>query len=172
MHPLIRGLLAGAAGTVALNVTTYGDLLLRARPASQVPVKVADKLAAQAGIELGEQEQVANREQAVGALLGYVTALGVAVVYALVPTASGDCPPGLQAHYWQRQPWREATCPRPPSASPTSAGGAAPRGCPTWCRTWPMEWRQQPPRCAGITETGHGALTFPSRSTVAVPGFG
>jgi hypothetical protein len=37
MNTLARGLLAGAAGTLALNVTTYLDMAVRGRPASQAP---------------------------------------------------------------------------------------------------------------------------------------
>lgn len=85
MHALIRGALAGAAGTVALNAITYADMLVRARPASQVPAQVADMLADRAHLDLGEDEQAANRAQASGALLGYVTGLGVAILYALAP---------------------------------------------------------------------------------------
>jgi hypothetical protein len=34
-----KGLVAGAAGTVALNLTTYGDMLLRDRGPSDVPTQ-------------------------------------------------------------------------------------------------------------------------------------
>ncbi len=46
-----RGLLAGATGTVALNLVTYGDMVLRGRPSSSMPAETADRLAGQAGIE-------------------------------------------------------------------------------------------------------------------------
>src|SRR5438270_564056 len=50
-----RGLLAGAAGTVALNVATYMDMAVRARPSSAVPAKVAASLAEGAGIDLAAE---------------------------------------------------------------------------------------------------------------------
>jgi len=38
---LIAGAAAGAAGKAALDLTSYVDLLVRRRPASNVPAKVA-----------------------------------------------------------------------------------------------------------------------------------
>lgn len=87
MHTLMKGAIAGAAGTVALNVATYIDMLLRARPASSVPAEVADELADRADVNLGEAETRANRTQGAGALLGHVAGLGVAIGYSLAPRA-------------------------------------------------------------------------------------
>ncbi|RKN41747.1 hypothetical protein [Streptomyces hoynatensis] len=83
MHPLAKGLLAGAAGTAALNVTTYGDMLVRGRPSSDLPAQVADKAARAVGVSPGDSAGAAHREQAAGALLGYVTGLGVGALYGL-----------------------------------------------------------------------------------------
>ncbi|MEU3254867.1 hypothetical protein [Streptomyces sp. NPDC006997] len=84
MRTVTKGLLAGAAGTVALNVVTYGDMLLRGRGSSDVPTQVADRLVERTGVELGDEESRSNREQAVGTLLGYVTGLGVGAAYGLL----------------------------------------------------------------------------------------
>ncbi|SFL75718.1 MULTISPECIES: hypothetical protein [Streptomyces] len=84
MRPLTQGLVAGSVGTAALNITTYGDMLLRARPASSVPSDVVDRLAERTGVGLGEDEEASNRKEAAGALLGFVTGLGVTAAYALV----------------------------------------------------------------------------------------
>ncbi|WP_031031555.1 hypothetical protein [Streptomyces sp. NRRL WC-3725] len=84
MRSLTKGLLAGAAGTVALNVVSYGDMLLRGRGSSNMPATVAGKLAGGVGVRLGEGEDEAHREEALGALLGYVTGLGVGAAYGLV----------------------------------------------------------------------------------------
>ncbi|SFD47139.1 hypothetical protein [Streptomyces aidingensis] len=84
MRSLARGLVAGAAGTVALNLSTYGDMLVRGRPASSMPAEVADRLADRAGVELGEEQQKSSREQAAGALLGYLTGLGVGAAYGML----------------------------------------------------------------------------------------
>jgi hypothetical protein len=88
IRTIVAGAIAGAAGEMAIDVFTYGDMLARARPASEVPAKVAGRLAEGAGIELaqpGERpDKAENRKQAGGALLGYVTAIGVATGYAVL----------------------------------------------------------------------------------------
>jgi hypothetical protein len=84
MHSVTKGLLAGAAGTLALDLATYGDMLLRGRGSSGVPAQVAERLADRAGVPLGEDEEKGNRTQAAGALLGYVTGLGAGAAYGLL----------------------------------------------------------------------------------------
>jgi drug/metabolite transporter (DMT)-like permease len=88
IRTIVAGAIAGAAGEMAIDVFTYGDMLARARPASEVPAKVAGRLAEGAGIELaqpGERaDKAENRKQAGGALLGYATAIGVATGYAVL----------------------------------------------------------------------------------------
>lgn len=87
IRTIVNGAIAGAAGEAALNVLTYLDMLVRARPPSAMPGKVADRLADAAGIELaqpGERpDKHVNRREAGGALLGYVMAIGMAVLYAV-----------------------------------------------------------------------------------------
>ncbi len=83
LREIVIGASAGALGTVALNVTSYLDMVLRGRPASTVPARTAERLAERAGIELASEEQdgedkLKNRTQGLGALLGYVVGLGVA----------------------------------------------------------------------------------------------
>jgi xanthosine utilization system XapX-like protein len=82
--PLVRGLLAGAAGTTALNVVTYLDMTLRGRGASSLPAQAARRLADSAHVPLGEGDTVENREEGLGALLGYATGLGVGAAYGLL----------------------------------------------------------------------------------------
>jgi drug/metabolite transporter (DMT)-like permease len=88
---IMTGAIAGAAGELALNVVTYGDMLLRARPSSSMPAKVAGRLTDAAGIELaqpGERPEKAEiRREATGALLGYGMAVGTAVASVLVRRA-------------------------------------------------------------------------------------
>ncbi len=85
---LLWGAASGAVGTAVLNAVTYGDMLLRGRPASTVPAKAAGILADRLGIVVLRTEnddQVAeNRRSATGALLGYATGVGVGVGYAVV----------------------------------------------------------------------------------------
>jgi hypothetical protein len=109
-NKLVRGLVAGAAGTVALNVVGYLDMLARGRPASDLPARVAGRLADEVGIPLDwdddEDEagggegadddgaddragsfgngRLANRQEALGALLGYANGLGLGGAYGIV----------------------------------------------------------------------------------------
>jgi hypothetical protein len=76
---LRRGLVAGAAGTTAIEVATYLDMALRDRPSSTLPKRAAGEIARRAGLELTE-----NRAAASGALLGYADGLFAGVVYGLL----------------------------------------------------------------------------------------
>ena len=85
---LLWGAAAGAVGTAVLNAVTYGDMLIRGRPASTVPAKAARILADHLGIDAlrteNEDQRADNRRSATGALLGYATGVGVGVGYAVV----------------------------------------------------------------------------------------
>lgn len=95
-------MLAGAAGTVALNVTTNLDMAIRGRPSSSVPATVASRMTEMVGINVGEsntdsQDSTAqNRHTGMGALLGYVTGLGIGAAYGLFRTQV-DRPPRVVA---------------------------------------------------------------------------
>jgi hypothetical protein len=93
---LFRGLVAGAAGIAALDIFTYADMLLRARPASSLPSTVTQKLAETAGIGAlanTEGEAPKNRRSGAGALLGYGVGLGAGIGYALLrPAVRGWLP--------------------------------------------------------------------------------
>lgn len=97
---LLVGLAAGAAGTAALNVVTYLDMAMRARPSSNVPAEVAAKLAEGAGVDLAKGvepgDPVDARKEGIGALLGYLTGLGVGGAYGLF-RATGAHPPVVLA---------------------------------------------------------------------------
>ncbi len=79
---IAAGVAAGAVGTVALNTVTYLDMLVRGRPASNVPADAARKLLA--GVYLGDDDTAPNRQEALGSLLGVVTGLGVGAFYGLI----------------------------------------------------------------------------------------
>jgi hypothetical protein len=88
---VLRGLIAGAAGTVALNATTYLDMALRGRPASFVPAQIAERTADSFGLELaraGDHTTHENRAEGVGALMGYASGLGYGVLYGVVTARS------------------------------------------------------------------------------------
>lgn len=80
----LAGLVAGAAGTVALNVVTYADMVVRGRASSSMLAKAAARMAEAAGVPLGDEESANHRQQGLGSRLGYVTGLGVGVGYGLL----------------------------------------------------------------------------------------
>ncbi|GAA2210650.1 hypothetical protein GCM10009850_061090 [Nonomuraea monospora] len=84
MHTLVKSLIAGAAGTSALNIATYLDMAIRARAASSTPSQAVEKLTDLTDISLGDGEQADNRKEALGALLGYATGAGAALCYGLL----------------------------------------------------------------------------------------
>jgi hypothetical protein len=100
---IVAGAIAGAAGVVALNAVGYLDMLLRGRPASDLPARVAGKLADEMGLpldlssdagdtdddevaELGDEDEPdapANRREALGALLGMANGIAIGVCYGV-----------------------------------------------------------------------------------------
>jgi hypothetical protein len=92
------GAVAGAVGTVALDVTTYADMAIRGRSSSGAPAQMIGILAKAVGLPLsaqgvGSQDQTAqNRENGLGALLGYVNGLGVGVTYGLLRSREDQVP--------------------------------------------------------------------------------
>ena len=82
LREMLIGAAAGAAGTTALNAVTYGDMLVRGRPASSTPSEAAARLADKAGIDLSARGEAPdgptaqNRRSGLGALLGQKPACG------------------------------------------------------------------------------------------------
>jgi ribose/xylose/arabinose/galactoside ABC-type transport system permease subunit len=82
MSPVVRGVLAGAAagaaGTTALNITTYLDMVVRGRGASSTPEESVKRLAAVAHVPIpGDDSTRENRVEGLGALLGLVTGTAI-----------------------------------------------------------------------------------------------
>ena len=88
MQRIIRGIVAGAAGTVALDAVTYADMALRGRGSSGTPAVLVGTLADRLGVaSLGsaaKDEATANRRSGIGALLGYATGVGVGLLFGAV----------------------------------------------------------------------------------------
>lgn len=63
---LADGAIAGAVGSVALNMVSYLDMVVRARPASSTPEKTAGRLAGVAHVDLGPEDRAANRRSGLG----------------------------------------------------------------------------------------------------------
>jgi hypothetical protein len=90
---LSRGLIAGAAGTAALNAVTHLDMALRGRPASTVPERTVDALAAAAGTAVPGRGRVRDaRRTGLGALAGIGNGLGVGVLASLARSAGVRMP--------------------------------------------------------------------------------
>ncbi len=94
MNGIVRGALAGAAGTVALDAATYTDMALRGRGSSGTPASLVGVLADKLGIvSLGSEakdDTASNRRSGLGALLGYATGVTVGVAYGAVRGRRGD----------------------------------------------------------------------------------
>ena len=92
------GAVAGAVGTVALDVTTYADMAIRGRSSSGAPAQMVGMLAKAVGLPLsaqgvGSQDETAkNRENGLGALLGHVNGIGVGVAYGLLRSRQDQVP--------------------------------------------------------------------------------
>jgi hypothetical protein len=88
------GKIAGCAGTLALDVTTYLDMLVRGRPASDVPAELVKKVAEAAGIAalIGDDDAARNRRGAAGTLLGYANGLTVGAAFGMVRPAMRGVP--------------------------------------------------------------------------------
>ncbi|WBB76473.1 hypothetical protein O7602_13465 [Micromonospora sp. WMMD1128] len=82
--PLVDGAIAGAVGSAALNVVSYLDMTLRARPASTTPETTAGRLADVAHVDLGPGEEAANRRAGLGPMLGYVTGVAAGAAFGLL----------------------------------------------------------------------------------------
>ncbi len=95
---MMCGLASGAAGSAALNIATYLDIAIRGRAPSSVPSKDVERLASEAGVELGSDEQTAeHRKSGLGALMGYASGLTVAAAYAMLRPLARDLPLPLAA---------------------------------------------------------------------------
>jgi uncharacterized membrane protein len=78
MEKFIKGAVAGAAGTTALNAVGFADMALRGRPASNVPARVAEQLARRVGGTVpGSDAARQNRLEGLGALAGIATGAAV-----------------------------------------------------------------------------------------------
>jgi hypothetical protein len=85
LSSLMRGAAAGAAGTTALQATTYLDMVLRGRSASSTPEQTVERISKAVGTEIpGDETARANRTSGLGAMLGMVTGTVVGIGYGLV----------------------------------------------------------------------------------------
>jgi hypothetical protein len=84
----VKGVLAGAAGTTALNLVTYLDMVVRGRPVSRTPEETVRRFEKTTHLSLSADgpgsEKAANRRSALGALLGIAAGAGAGAVYGML----------------------------------------------------------------------------------------
>jgi hypothetical protein len=85
---LLRGAAAGAAGTTALNVVTYADMVVRGRPASSTPTDTVEALSRRTGLRIpGDARRRANRLDGLGPLAGLAAGVGTGLVLGAARSA-------------------------------------------------------------------------------------
>ena len=84
LRSLMLGAAAGAAGTTALNATTYLDMAVRGRPTSSTPEDTVEALVDKVpGDVPGEGETRQNRLAGLGPLTGLVAGVGTGALLGL-----------------------------------------------------------------------------------------
>lgn len=95
---LANGLVAGAAGTTALNAATYLDMAVRGRGTSEMPETAVEELAHRAGQDIpGSGSERDNRVQGLGALSGIASGLGIGVLGAFLGPLHRHLPSAVSA---------------------------------------------------------------------------
>ncbi len=129
---IAAGLLAGAAGTLALDIYTYADIFATARAPSSLPSTTVQKLAEQLdipGLASDDGDAPKNRRSGAGALLGYGVGLGAGVGYAMLRPFVRD---------WL--PWPLAGVLLGASTLVLSEGSSTALGATDWSQWTPAEW--------------------------------
>jgi hypothetical protein len=146
LENLIKGAMAGLAGTTALNAVTYLDMVWRGRPASSTPEQVVEELAKRSGRAIpGDGQQRPNRVQALGALAGIATGVAVGAAAGQFHGLVRKLGPVLGPDWWAVPRWPRPTSACTGLASPIRKLGTRPHGSATPSLTWPTAW--PPGRC-------------------------
>lgn len=94
MRGALLGAAAGAAGTTALNATTYLDMVVRGRPTSSTPEDTVEALSVKVHVAVpGTDDTRDNRVAGLGPLTGLVAGVGTGALLGLVRAAGWR--PGL-----------------------------------------------------------------------------
>lgn len=87
-NTLTRGILAGAAGTAALNAVTYLDMALRGRSASDAPGRTVQAALRRFDVDIpGRGAERENRRSALGAVGGIAVGVGIGVLASAARSA-------------------------------------------------------------------------------------
>ncbi|GIF63509.1 hypothetical protein Ais01nite_15440 [Asanoa ishikariensis] len=79
------GAAAGAAGCAALDATTYIDMAVRGRPASDVPAETAEAIVKHLPVDVpGQNSRRQNRFNGLGGLSGVLSGVSVGVAFGLL----------------------------------------------------------------------------------------
>lgn len=90
---VVRGMVAGAAGTAALNAVTYLDMAVRGRPSSSTPQRTVEAIEDHLPVSVpGEGDIRKNRVSGLGSLSGIATGVGVGAVFGLLRHAGVRLP--------------------------------------------------------------------------------
>ncbi|MEU3457629.1 hypothetical protein ABZ671_29095 [Micromonospora sp. NPDC006766] len=103
--PVVDGAIAGAVGSAALNIVSYLDMTVRARPASSTPEVTAGRVASVAHLDLGPEEKASKRRAGLGPVLGYGIGIAAGAAFGLLfarrrlplPVAAGLLGGGVMA---------------------------------------------------------------------------
>lgn len=91
-------MIAGAAGATALNLVTYSDQAIRARPAGDTPGQTVNALSEVVGVDVpGGPEQRQNRLEGLGPLSGLAVGIGVGALAGALRGYSVTVPKALAA---------------------------------------------------------------------------
>lgn len=98
MNTVVRGILlgaaAGAAGTTALNATSYLDMVVRGRPTSSTPEDTVQALSEKLHVPVpGVGPSHDNRVAGLGPMTGLIAGVGIGALLGLVRTAGWRPPP-------------------------------------------------------------------------------
>ena len=102
---MVDGAIAGAVGSAALNIVSYLDMAVRARPASSPPEETAGRVASAAHLDLGPEEKAAKRRAGLGPVLGYGIGIAAGAAFGVfsarrrlpLPVAAGLLGGGVMA---------------------------------------------------------------------------
>jgi hypothetical protein len=85
---MLAGAAAGAAGTAALNATTYLDMVWRGRGSSGAPEQTVEAIEDKLPVNVpGEGDTRNNRISGLGSLSGIVTGIGIGAAFGVLRRA-------------------------------------------------------------------------------------
>lgn len=82
---MVAGAVAGAAGTAALNATTYLDMVWRGRGSSDTPEQTVEAIEDKLPVRIpGQGDSRNNRISGLGSLSGIATGIGIGAAFGML----------------------------------------------------------------------------------------